>query len=435
VASLPLVLLGGCTPSEPASPSLVLFIEVDTLRADFLGAHADSDAGAIPAHTPFLDGLAAESLVFDAAHATAPWTQPSLASTLTGKWPWQHGVTRLLAPLPDGHRTLAEAFDAGGWSTAGVMTNFLIKEEAGYARGFDLWSEDLATGHEGTSAEAAVDELLASYDTLAAASDAPVFLFGFFFEPHWRYEPTDATAALAVTRYRELKELRAALAAGELDAADLAGLRALYAGEVERIDHALARLAAGLRERGVWDDAVVIFTADHGEELGESTWGRAPWVGHTVDLSETLTRVPLWIKAPGLEPEREVRPVSGIDLGATALGLAGLEPSLGEGHSLLTAPARERLFLHVDFEPALVQPGSERKRSLMWGVIDTKLRRKWVVDHRAPGGPVGLEFDLAADPHELAPLAPNPITPTLQTRLGLVPAPLDGRRGEEPSQP
>ena len=278
-AALACALFAGCADPGPAPPRLVVFLEVDTLRADFLGAYGGREAtttGGREAKTPFLDGFAAESRVFDAAHSTAPWTQPSLASTLTGKWPWQHGVTRLLAPLPDGHRTLAEAFDAAGWSTAGVMTNFLIKKESGYAQGFDLWSEDLAGGHEGTSAEAAVDELLASYDTLAAGSDAPVFLFGFLFEPHWRYEPTDATAALAVTRFRELKDLRAALAAGELDAADLAGLRALYAGEVERVDRALARLAEGLRERGVWDDAVVTFTADHGEELGESTWGRAP---------------------------------------------------------------------------------------------------------------------------------------------------------------
>jgi len=405
------------------------------LRADFLGAYAGDDA--LP-DTPFLDGLAASSLVFDAAHATAPWTQPSLASTLTGKWPWQHGVTRLLAPLGDGHRTLAEAFDEGGWHTGGVMTNFLIRKKGGYAQGFDLWSEDLARGHEGLSAEAAVDELLVSLDTLTHARvspDEPIFLFGFFFEPHWRYEPSDKTRDLGVTRFSELKDLRAALAAGQLSVADLAELRQLYAGEVERIDHALARLAAELEKRGLWDDAVVIFTADHGEQLGESTWGADPWVGHTVDLSETLTRVPLWIKAPGLAPGREARPVSAIDVGATALDLAGLEGKLGEGRSLFAKTPRERLFMHVDFEPALVQAGSERKRTLMWGVVDATTRHKWVVDHLAEGGPRGIEFDLATDPREETPLPAGPITPTLQTLLGLVPADLNGRRGETPSQP
>ena len=222
---------------------MVLLLEVDTLRADFLATHGGDAA---LASTPFLDRLAEQSLVFDAAHATTSWTLPSLASALTGKWPWQHAATRLVGPLGDGHETLPEAFRKGGWHTAGVMTNFLAKRDKGWAQGFELWDEELATGHEGSSAEAAVDKLLASYDTLVAGRldpSAPIFLFGFFFEPHWRYEPDEATASLGVARFQELPELRQALAAGELQPSDLADLARLYAVEIERIDRALARLA------------------------------------------------------------------------------------------------------------------------------------------------------------------------------------------------
>ena len=425
-----LACLSGCSagPTGSAPPRLVLLLEVDTLRADFLGAYGGDEAA-----TPFLDRFAAESLVFDGAHSTAPWTLPSLASCLTGKWPWQHGATRLLGPLGDGHLTLPEAFRAGGWHTAGVMTNFLAKRDAGWAQGFELWDEELATGHEGSSAEAAVDKLLASYDQLADA--APLFLFGFFFEPHWRYEPDAATADLSITRFGDLGELRAALAAGELDEADLTGLRRLYAAEVERIDRALARLAAGLAARGAWDDAVVVFTADHGEHLGEPTWGRAPWVGHTIDLSETLVRVPLWIKAPGLLPARRLRPVSQVDLGATLLGLGGLEPKLGESRSLLRAEPRAELFLQVDFEPELVRADSQRKRSLMWGVIDAERDEKWVVDHFAEDGPTGYFFDLAKDPGESVNLAPSPLSQRLELLRGLVPEALNGAPGEQPREP
>lgn len=414
---------------------MVLLLEVDTLRADFLATHGGDAA---LASTPFLDRLAEQSLVFDAAHATTSWTLPSLASALTGKWPWQHAATRLVGPLGDGHETLPEAFRKGGWHTAGVMTNFLAKRDKGWAQGFELWDEELATGHEGSSAEAAVDKLLASYDTLVAGRldpSAPIFLFGFFFEPHWRYEPDEATASLGVARFQELPELRQALAAGELQPSDLADLARLYAVEIERIDRALARLADELAARGVWDDAVVVFTADHGEHLGESSWGREPWVGHTVDLSESLVRVPLWIKAPGLTPERRLRPVSQVDLGATLLGLAGLEPELGIGRSLLSAPPREALFLHVDFEPALARADSQRKRSLMWGVIDAERNTKWVVDHLAEGGPKGYAFDLSQDAGEATNLGPGPALEYLQTLRGLVPEALDGRSGEEPHEP
>ena len=72
-------LLGSCR-DEPER-RLVFLIGIDTLRADFL------EAGS-PAQTPHLDALLAQSRVYASAYATAPWTQPSLASALTGRWPW-----------------------------------------------------------------------------------------------------------------------------------------------------------------------------------------------------------------------------------------------------------------------------------------------------------------------------------------------------------
>ncbi len=77
------------------------------------------------AKTPNLDALAAEGLRFDAAYSTAPWTLPSLASAFTGKWPWDHGTTKLLAKLGQGHVTIAERMQGAGYRTAGVMTNFV----------------------------------------------------------------------------------------------------------------------------------------------------------------------------------------------------------------------------------------------------------------------------------------------------------------------
>lgn len=419
VAALALALACGSSVSscgsEPAEQHVFL-IGIDTLRADFL------EPGS-PAVTPHLDALRAESRVFRAAHATAPWTQPSLASVLTGRWPWQHGVTRLLDPLPPRELTLAEVFRASGWSTSGVMANFVARGRTSYGQGFERWDESLATGHEDTTSEAVVDRALAQ---VTGGNNQLHFLY--FFDPHWLYQPSEAHAELAMTRYHELGTLRAELDGVTAD--ERAELVQLYTDDVERVDRALGRLRSELEARGIWEDAVIVLFADHGEYLGEATWSGAPWVGHTVDLSATLMRVPLWVRAPGVAPGVVDDPVSLVDLGATVLDLAGIEERLGEGRSLLSEPLRDHLYLHVDFEPALVRADSQRKRTLMWGVVDRATRRKWVVDHLALAGPAGLLFDGGAKGEQ--PRAFDAPPTDLATLRGLVPEPLDGHRGEEP---
>jgi len=412
-------------------PPLVLLVEVDTLRADALEPYDPDGSGA---STPAVTGLAAEGRVLTGVYASAPWTLPSVATLMTGKWPWEHGATRLLGRLGEGHTTLGEAFRGAGFRTGGVMTNFVATADYGFAQGFERWDDDLATGHEGSSAAAAVEKLLAQYDDLATGGE-PVFLYSLWFEPHWRYEhdPT-AGAAPPVASFESLSDLRAELAAGRLSEDDLADLRGLYRTEVQRIDDALAALRAGLEERGVWDRSLVAVTSDHGELLGERDW-----IGHTVDLSDTLTRVPLVVRGPGIAPGVSATPVSQVDLGATLLELAGVTERPGAFGAAPTfagvvrgtsdEPPREHLYLHVDFEPRLVSATSDRKRSLRWGVVDATTGKKWVVDHLAEGGPTGRLFDTTHFPGPEPELAGEP--GDLAHLLGLVPEPLEGRRGEE----
>ena len=436
--ALSLTACGGGAPDPPdpqgapgLAPPLVLLLEVDTLRADALEPYGGPG---LEGATPAVAALADEGRVLTGAYASAPWTLPSVATLLTGKWPWEHGATRLLGRLGDGHTTLAEAFGAAGFRTGGVMTNFVATADYGFAQGFELWDDDLATGHEGSTAAAAVTKLLAQYDELAAGGE-PVFLYTLWFEPHWRYEH-DPTAGPAppVAAVESLNDLRESLAAGGLTDQDLADLRALYAVEVARIDAALAALRAGLEQRGVWDEALVVLTSDHGELLGERGW-----IGHTVDLSDTLTRVPLLVRGPGIEPGTSAAPVSQVDLGATLLELAGVDERPGAfgraptfadvARGISDAPPREHLYLHVDFEPRLVNATSDRKRSLRWGVVEAATGRKWVVDHLAEGGPAGHLYDTGAFPAVEPELDGEP--GDLAHLLGLVPEPLDGRRGEE----
>ncbi|MDF1798971.1 MAG: sulfatase-like hydrolase/transferase [Planctomycetota bacterium] len=424
---------------------LVLLVEVDTLRADALelpraepGGRRDPRSFG-PASTPATAALAAEALVLTGAYSSAPWTLPSVATLMTGKWPWEHGATRLLGTLGSGHTTLAEAFALAGYRTGGVMTNFVATADYGFAQGFESWDDSLATGHTGSTGPAAVEKLLAMVDELGSTGE-PVFLYTLLFEPHWRYEHDPAAGTPPpIAAVESLNELRASLAAGELSEDDLADLQDLYRGEVQRTDAALAALRAGLEQRGLWDDAIVVLTSDHGELIGERGW-----IGHTVDLSDTLVRVPLLVKAPGLRTGHESARVGQVDLGATLLDLAGVPAEARAGafgktpsfaptlRDAAVAPTREQLYLHVDFEPALLSAASDRKRSLQWGVVEAATGRKWTVDHLAEGGPAGLLVDPDGDPWESTDLSSAHDPAALQTLRGLVPEPLAGRRGHEP---
>ncbi len=84
-------------------------IVVDTLRADHVGAY-----GYARDTTPNVDALAGEAIRFERAYATAPWTQPSVASLMTGLYPSSHGADRLLRVLPESAETLVEGAEIGG---------------------------------------------------------------------------------------------------------------------------------------------------------------------------------------------------------------------------------------------------------------------------------------------------------------------------------
>jgi arylsulfatase A-like enzyme len=455
IMAMPLGLVAcGEDPSPLSSkPPLVLWIEVDTLRADVLGCYGAGllagDLDEFVSPTPNLDRLAQEGLLFEAAYSTAPWTLPSLASALTGKWPWEHGTTRLLASLASGHVTLPERLQSAGFRTGGVMTNFVATEAYGFAQGFDEWDDSLAMGHEGSTASAAAIKMLEQYDGLAIAGE-PVFLFGLFFEPHWRYEAHvgsvfDVSSEGAASATEDIWDLRTALDNGELSDADLRDLRMLYAGEVAKVDAAIGLLFDGLKERGAWDDALVLFTADHGELVGERDW-----IGHTVTLTDELVRVPMILRVPlggGTlrAGESFAIPVSQVDLHSTLMELAGAPVDKGlaitsrsfasllfdESHGAV----REDLFLHVDFEPHATSEKARGKRTLQWGVVKASDGTKWTVDHLSEGGPKGVLVNTANDADEAQDLSGEKTELELAEywRLqGLVPRALGEVRGGQP---
>ncbi|HET8648131.1 MAG TPA: sulfatase-like hydrolase/transferase, partial [Vicinamibacteria bacterium] len=133
-ASLPAACSREAAATYRRTPANVVFIVIDTLRADAVGAY-----GSPRPTSPNLDALAARSLVFERAFASAPWTLPSVATLFTGTYPSLHGQTECEGPqaqLPGDLLTLAEVLGAAGYDTAAFSAHPWVSPPFGLGQGF-----------------------------------------------------------------------------------------------------------------------------------------------------------------------------------------------------------------------------------------------------------------------------------------------------------
>jgi arylsulfatase A-like enzyme len=332
----------------------VLLLVADTLRADRLGAYGNSRG-----LTPFLDALANRSYVFRDAYAQSPWTSPSIASLLTSRYPSQHGFVRFESLLSGEELTLAEVLGERGFATAGFTANTLLSRKRGFSQGFDSYRV-LATPaarprHRLVSwvtarADAIGDAALAWLEGTARPG-RPVLLYLHYMDTHTPYEPA-APALEKLFAGRPPPDLEALTDAhlfgrmGGLDAQTLAAVKDVYDAEVLSLDLALGRFFAELERRGFLRNAVVIFTADHGEEFMDHGF-----TGHGHSLFDELIHVPLLVSLPGQSQRVDVTgAVSLVDLAPTLVELAGgAPPASFEGRSFasllggLGEPRQQRL--------------------------------------------------------------------------------------------
>jgi len=428
----------GCTDGSPVSapPRHVILITLDTLRADHLSCYDPAS----PAHTPSIDALAAESVRFTDCTTAAPTTLASHVSLLSGTWPHTHGVFRNGYVVHPENRMLAELLGARGFETAGFAGSFALTGLVEIGQGFDHWDDefDERIRYEDPEpnqrrAEAVTDAVLAYLDEQGPderGSGAPRFLFAQYFDPHHPYDPPDPfrpavpdelTGEIADQRTAVDEQQRRILGAGAgLDNVIVHGLTRelvleadgrprgidldlarLYAGEVEYLDHHLGRLFDGLRERGLWDDALVIVTADHGETF----WEHGDFWNHGLAVYQTTVRVPLLVKLPGAAAARTVeRPVSLVDVCPTILELVDAPvPGRVEGRSLCA----ELAGVEAPSEASAVfseatQPARRELPDLVWkGACKARMVRsgRWKYVW-TPYLEVEELYDLDADPGE-----------------------------------
>ena len=386
--------LAGCD-----SPPVILIV-VDSLRADHVGAY-----GYARATTPNLTASARSGAVFEHAYAPSPWTLPSMGTLYTGLWPAQHGAGALLPVLdkvlygqlrPE-PPTIGELFVAFGYPTHAVAGNPNLHPKFGMARGFQTYDYEAGDMEHIRRADAVVDHALT---WIAERHGAPFFLLVHFFDPHMNYDPPPATrgrftAALPPGRLSLPFNLRPrSREALQLSGDEQRFAAAAYDEEIAFVDEQLGRFFSALQAQGVWQRAVVVFTADHGEEL----WDHGGFEhGHT--MYDELLHVPLIVWGPGVRPGRIDTPVSLADVAPTLLDAVGA-PALPNvaGASLWPSLTSRR---PPAARPLLAESPRYGPRSI--AIVDWP--HKLIVD--IDGGSAQL-FDLAADPREQRDVGTHP---------------------------
>jgi arylsulfatase A-like enzyme len=355
-------------------PPNVLLLVVDTLRADHLGAYGAART------VPGIDRLAREGVTVEGLRASTSWTMPSMATLFTGLTPAEHRVMRmeglgsqLLEP-----RTLAAEFRRAGYATGCIMTNFLMLAGRGFDEGFDFYDTslvNLAEPHRGSTAAQVADLGIAwlespskSNPNQAGADEGgqqPWMLTLHFFDPHTSYEDhpeysfTHPDYAGWVRGGLSNADYKANQATSS--AADLAQLRALYDEEIHAVGRAIDRVLIELEKRGELENTLVVFTADHGEELAERGY-----IGHTRTLHFEQVNLPFIVRLPSAAQAGQRRRglMQQKDMYASLLDLAGLESKLQRGQSRAewlragnpAASLDSDAFYEVDFVPIVDDP-------------------------------------------------------------------------------
>lgn len=365
---------------EGQSAPLVLLYLVDTLRKDHLGCYY------YPLDTsPAIDAFAKDGVIFRELMPMSSWTRPSVASLLTGTMDYTHHALSLEDHLRDGVPSLAGALGEQNWATCGIVANPSVGSLFGFGKDFS-WFQDVWEGHISIGWQADVDAVDKALNVLDEYAGEPLCLYLHVMAPHREYEPPKEYAE------RFMPEQFVGTRAQVRLAKDMAR----YDAEIRFADDQFARVVQRLKESGRYDNALIVFLSDHGEQFFE----HGEWA-HANTLHYEELGVPLIVKLPGnAHAGAEVRqPVQMADVAPTMLQALGLQPAAAmEGRS--TMPL---ITLQGDF-PATPVVARLRFKERHYVMAQTP-ELKYLYD--ATLGESSW-FDLVKDPLEYQPLRQAP---------------------------
>ncbi len=407
-------------------PNVVL-VTLDTVRADHL-----SLCGYGRDTSPFLKEWAArDATVYTQAYSTSNWTVPTHASLFTGQSPRVHGArmrrdSETPMPIRTRSTTLAEMLAGSGYETFGVIANSVSLVPAlGFDRGFSEYdvltvSGLLAPGGRPYLLRDAVRRSLLSFaepsrrwaafahagEVVAAAlarldaragRDRPFFLFLNFMDAHVPYVPPELFANRFPGRVTGFSwsrfpgdDFSRGRNEGAFPGELVSHLVSQYDGAIAYLDDQLRSFVESLRDRGLYEDTLIVVTADHGEAFGEHGF-----LGHRKTLYQEMLHVPLIVKYPYARTGAVVDDVvSQIDVLPTVADVIGREAPAGtEGLSLRAARAPDRCIIaEGNYADGAAGPRADEPSevALIRGSLKTITQADGTM----------LSFDLAQDPGE-----------------------------------
>ena len=400
-------------PGPRANGPNVILISIDTLRADHMSLY-----GYERPTTPRIDAFAAGARVFDRAYATSPLTSPSVVSMLTGLYPNHHGIRLLWQKVDAGSITIADHLRRAGYHAAAIVSNIVLSGPAcGLNLRFDEYDDRV---EEPESNRPDMLERSARPTTDAAIEwlhqrrfgDKPFFLWVHYIDPHGPYTPpADAPADFRHEQPLPIDAERIADYVREPDLTDGLEYVDRYDEEIAAVDREVGRLLDALARSGIGEDALIILTADHGEQMME---GEYEYFCHGLDVDQSLIHIPLIVRHPSVPTGRIPHTVSLTDVTPTILAVTGLPvPDRLDGRSLAGEIALRPAYAEGrdssgtgGLQRAFIYPGS--KVVVQHGRSNV-VKRAW-------------GFDLGADPNEKSPLAVDSADPAYGALVDMVAA-------------
>lgn len=330
------------TATAERPPNIVAIVTDDQAQWA-VGAYGNTDI-----HTPHTDRLAREGALFSNAFVCTPVCSPSRATYFSGRWPTQVGITDYLTP-EEGAAGLG--LDAPTWpqllQSQGYRTGLFGKWHLGTqpkfhptGRGFDVFAGFLGggntpmnptlevDGHEAQLPGPLPDILTDHAIRFLRNSQQSSFLICLHFRaPHLPYGPVPAEdRAHYLQAEPELPQVKG------LDPQHLKRETLAYYASISSIDRNVGRLLTALDELHLSESTLVLFTSDHGYNLGRhliDTKGNGNWMAGGVrgpkrpNMWDTSLRVPLLIRWPGvISPGTRIdNVVTNLDMYRTMAGV------------------------------------------------------------------------------------------------------------------
>ncbi|MBD3234760.1 MAG: sulfatase-like hydrolase/transferase [candidate division Zixibacteria bacterium] len=322
-------------PLTDSKPNIYLIV-ADALRADYLQFYGGETT------TPALQSLKNDGILFERAYAPCSWTRPSFASLLTGVYSNRHGVREFLTgkfsdEIPSLQQYLADI----GYYTCGFFNNANLSPDFKFQIGFDEYYYFFPTDKAGPSGAAVylrlrqwlkgygllpkseyyhpsqyykpAEELIPSLqEWIKVNQNFSHFAILHLMEPHGPYFPHPYNG----------KAYGKAINpdAGQVD---ILFWNDIYREEVVHMDSCLSEFFTSLKQEGLYDSSLIIFTSDHGEEFYDHQY-----MNHGTTLYEEVIWIPLIVKLPGNHRDTSSIEslVSLIDIPSTIAGILDIDP-------------------------------------------------------------------------------------------------------------